>query len=109
MPWYAKFIIAGIAVTIAGFAAKQFNATLGGMILAFPFVIGTGLIFARTDSMTAYVSTAQGALMGLVPLTVFLLCVVFLGDKIPTIASLAAGVVSWVVVAGSLLLIRGAE
>lgn len=99
MPWYVKFLVAGAAVTVAGLVAKRVGPAAAGMVLAFPFIIGSGLIFAAGDSAASMRQTALGALWGLVPLTAFLLTVVVASSHWPPTASLATGVAAWVVVA----------
>ena len=99
MPWYLKFIAVGVAVTVAGVVAKRLGPFVGGMVLAFPFAIGSGLIFSAVEEGGDFRRTAVGALWGLVPLLVFLVVVVALAPRTNPANTLLVAVAAWVAVA----------
>jgi hypothetical protein len=101
MLWVARFLAAGSAVTIASMLSRRFGGSVGGMVLAFPFVIGTGLLFALLEGGEVFRETASGALRGLLPLCCFTLVVVVLSRSHP-VTALVAGFLSWLVVAAVL-------
>jgi uncharacterized membrane protein (GlpM family) len=72
------------------------------MVLAFPFVIGTGLVFAAAAGETDFRETTQGVLWGLLPLLVFALVVIFAARHAVPLVALALGSVAWIISAAFL-------
>lgn len=106
MQWIARFLAAGTAVTLSGLVASRVSAHVGGMILAFPFVIGTGLIFAMRAGDAQFSRVASGVLWGLVPLALFTVAVIGVVRVAPAPLALAVGAVVWVCTAGVLQWLR---
>ena len=106
MFWVARFCAAGSAVTLAALLARRFGENLGGMILAVPFVIGTGLLFAMADGKVAFRDTATGVLWGLLPLLSFSLAVLVVSRQHSTVTALLCGLLVWLAVAGVVFWLR---
>jgi uncharacterized membrane protein (GlpM family) len=99
MMWIARFIAAGSVVTAAGLIAARVGAGLGGLVLAFPFVIGTGLVFASMQSAEHFRAVTTGVLWGILPLAVFAATVALAAQRSSALAALALGVIAWLCVA----------
>jgi uncharacterized membrane protein (GlpM family) len=106
MYWVARFLAAGAAVTIAGAVANRFGAHVGGMLLAFPFVISTGLVFAMRDGREHFAEVTYGVLWGLGPLALFSIAALVGVRFWSAQAALAFGVCVWLIVAGVLWWLR---
>ena len=95
-------------MVIATWVSRVLGPVAGGMALSFPFVIGSGLLFALSDSGEEFMrETAVGALRGLIPLALFLLVVVLTTRWVPPVVCLLAGVLAWLVCAFSLYCLLG--
>lgn len=93
-------------MTLASLVAKNVSSTLGGMLLAFPFLISTGLLFAVPSGATHFRGVAFGVLLGILPLLAFALTVVVAASRVSPLAALALGIASWVALSGGMLLVR---
>ena len=106
MFWIARFLAAGVAVTVAGLLSRRFGPSLGGMVLAFPFVIGVGLIFASMDGKASFRETATGMMWGLLPLLCFGFVVLAVSRQHTAEASLLCGVLVWLATAAAVHWLR---
>jgi len=93
--WLARLLLPGVAVVLATWVGQRLGATAGGILLAFPFVIGSGLVFAMARGSVTFQTTALGALRGLIPLALFLVTVAAASRWLPLPACLALGGVVW--------------
>jgi uncharacterized membrane protein (GlpM family) len=105
MPWYLRFLIAGTVVCLASWIAKRASPTLAGMILAFPFLIGTALVFTISDGEKGFRAMAGGVLWGIVPLAFFCVSTVLIVKVLPPWAALSIGALVWIAVAGVVYLV----
>ena len=94
----------GLAVVLATFVGQRFGTIAGGMLLAFPFVIGSGLVFAMAEGQEKFTLTAWSALLGLIPLGCSLACVALVSKAAPLPAALVSGAAVWALVALPVLL-----
>lgn len=106
MLWFARFLAAGSTVTIAALLSRRLGPATGGMVLAFPFVIGTGLLFALVEGREQFRSTALGVLWGLLPLLCFSLVVLAVSRSHAGITALSWGAFAWVSVATAVYWLR---
>jgi hypothetical protein len=100
--WVVRFLAAGSAVTLAGVAASRFGAHVGGMLLTFPFIISTGLMFSIGAGRDHFAEVTSGVLWGLLPLALFAAAVLLCVRIWPAQAALAVGVGVWLLAAGVL-------
>ena len=101
MVWVLRFVAAGTAVTLSGMLSKSLGPRAAGMVLAFPFVIGTGLAFSIGSGREQFRSLTLGVLLGLGPLLLFALTVLLVARRLPSPAALVLGVGVWLVAAGA--------
>lgn len=95
----ARFLAAGTAVLIAGIIAKKLGPFPAGLILAFPFVIGTGLIFAAIENDNSMRTVALGSLLGLIPLAAFLTTILTTPQTWTTWTTLTLATLAWLTTA----------
>lgn len=100
MFWILRFCAAGTAVTLSSLISRRLGPTAGGMVLAFPFVIGTGMVLTVGEGRGHLRELATGVLLGLGPLLLFVLTVVLLAPRLHPVMALVAGVGGWLVSAG---------
>jgi uncharacterized membrane protein (GlpM family) len=94
-----RFFAAGLAVSLSGLLAKRFGPAVGGMLLSFPFVIGSGLFLVAATEQGDFRETALGALWGLIPLGLCLIVTVVMSRFVSAYVALGLGVAVWVTVA----------
>jgi uncharacterized membrane protein (GlpM family) len=106
MLWVARFVVAGTAVTLSALLSKRFGGAAGGMVLAFPFVIGTGLLFTILEGGDEFRATASGVLWGLLPLLCFALVVLAVSRTHSGTVALTAGILTWIAAAAAIHWLR---
>lgn len=95
-----RFLVAGFSVTLASLVATRFSGVIGGMLLAFPFLITTGLLFSLTSSNTSNASStfsqmASGVLYGMIPLSVYAVVLVLSSTRLAPLLAISLGILAW--------------
>jgi uncharacterized membrane protein (GlpM family) len=86
-------------VCLASWIAKRVSPTLAGMLLAFPFLIGTTLLFSLGAPERNFRLIVTGVLWGLIPLAGFCASILIGSRFFPVWASVGVGLATWVVLA----------
>lgn len=104
-PWlWGEFAIrmAGTAFVViaVSWIAVRLGPTIGGVVVGLPIVLAPGLGFMLLDQSTAFVAdAAAGALYSLSATQAFLLAFVILSRRTGPFASVAGGVLAWLILA----------
>jgi hypothetical protein len=100
MLFLLKLIITPVLVALMSLAARAWGPTVGGLLMGLPWMTGPIIFFLGLERGEAFVARASaGVLLGTIGIAAFLLTFTTVARRAGVIASIAAGALTYVLVA----------
>lgn len=105
-----RAILAGLLVALVALAQRRFGPTPAGLLLGFPVIIGTTIVFSASLGKNPVADLAIATLFGLIPLALFLVTIFVLSrnTQLSVYSTIAVSVIVWLASSSLIYLLRQA-